>query len=156
MNLFLKIARSNIILNFKDNSIILIVPLFWQIIVLFFGCGVLLATCVNGIKRARGPGRCLVQSATKKERNNQPSWVWADCDYSSGRPKPITTKPPTTTAAPKPLTAQNTTSSVATSARRPSQQSTLDADDFVEVSSFVQQSDSESFIAPDIEISDFF
>ncbi|KAI9563313.1 hypothetical protein GHT06_010771 [Daphnia sinensis] len=58
---------------------------------------------IDGQFKKRGPGKCLVKSETEKTRKgNQPAWVWVDCDYSSGRPQPITSKPPAvkTTAIP--------------------------------------------------------
>ncbi|XP_045032360.1 repetitive proline-rich cell wall protein 2 isoform X2 [Daphnia magna] len=58
---------------------------------------------IEGQFKKRGPGKCLVKSETEKtKKGNQPAWVWVDCDYSSGRPKPITSNPPVvkTTAMP--------------------------------------------------------
>ncbi|XP_059352769.1 proteoglycan 4-like isoform X2 [Daphnia carinata] len=50
---------------------------------------------IDGQFKKRGPGKCLIKSETEKtKKGNQPAWVWVDCDYSSGRPQPITSKPP--------------------------------------------------------------
>ena len=53
---------------------------------------------VDGIFKNRGPGKCLIKSETQRTRKgNQPAWVWVDCDYTGGIPKPITTKAPVKT-----------------------------------------------------------